>query len=254
MNKLIILLISFNFISCALVDSYHRKFDGRESNNQMPPNKRRKQTNAYDHLRAKDKRPIENPITYSNIRSTNSHQSYAPPVKRQYEAVEDYRYKAKDFVDDNSEGSLWTGKHSEGFIFTNHNVRNVGDIIVLQVQKPLQDKIDKEIETVFKRRKKKGKKPASTNKTAAKKDPEEKKPTPAVAAKPGEEDPAQKVSAKIVEKINKDYILVSAVKEVMYRNIKRYVRIDSVVPKKDISHEDTINSSQLLETTVTVMR
>jgi len=252
--KIFSLIITFSFLSCSsLVKDYHQKFDKGKSPHARKNSHNPIHKNLTNSQRIrKDQRPIKDPITYSNIQSTRSHSSYRPSVKREYREVENNRYKAEDFIDNESEGSLWTGKHSEGFIFTNHNVKNVGDIVIVQVEDDLNAKIDEEVERAFKRKRKlkKGKKPASI----VKKDKE--KPVKKEVKETDKNDPQleDRMSTLIVQKINKDYILVRGIKEVMYKNIKRFVTVESIVPKRDIDHNDQIKSSQLLETSILVKR
>ncbi len=213
MKTLLILLFifsHFSFVSCSsYVKSIHRQID----NESRVRKKRRPAPRGYNRG---DRRPIQNPVTLGGIPTANTHRNMYPGVKRQYHTQGTRRYKASDLVDNQSDGSLWTGTNSESFLFVKNNLKRKGDIIIVEVMKKLKEQIQSELKRSFPERKKRTKK---------KKAKDDENPELAAAEKK-EEEPADKVydkiSASVIEQVNQDYILIRGRKEIMYKKYKRY--------------------------------
>jgi len=58
----------------------------------------------------------------------------------------------------------------------------------------------------------------------------------------------------VIEEINKDHVLLKGRKYLLYKNQKRLIEIQALATRRDISPDDSIESDQLLETNVTILR
>mgnify|MGYP000613221679 CR=1 FL=1 len=58
----------------------------------------------------------------------------------------------------------------------------------------------------------------------------------------------------VVERINQDYLVLKGRKEVLFKDNKHYVEIQTVVSQKDINKQDTVVSRKLLEPKINVLR
>lgn len=245
-------LLSFLFLfSCAnYVDSFHRQIDRQErgktvskspksSNSEMQRYKSRWDTN-------KDKRPIENPLTYSLGRPSGR---VEPTVKRNYQPQ---RHKASDFRDSDDSGSLWANQGSSASLFTYTNDKRVGDIVILNVLEDLRNQISTELKSHFPDKKKSTK--SGDNKTPQ---AQANAPIPSPSnASDSEMDMKvyDKVSGTIIEELNKDYLVVRGRKEIIFKKEKRSIEIQALVSRKDIMENDYVNSDRLLESKVFVLR
>ena len=63
-----------------------------------------------------------------------------------------------------------------------------------------------------------------------------------------------KISTQVIESVNKDYLLVRGRKEVLFKDAKRYVEIQALVSRKDITDNDTVKSDRILEPKIRVLR
>lgn len=239
--KTILLVLIFTLTSCAsYVQSLHRQIDNEE---RMNRNKNKQQSRP-----ATDARPIQNPMSLNSAPSANSTSNYNANNNRQYQSRGARRYKASDLVDNQSDGSLWSGENSESFLFVTNNLKNKGDIVIINVMENLKNKIQEELKRNFP-------------------DPKKKSPTTATATQPVAETPAaqapessvpgkvhDKISSTVVEQVNQDYLLIRGRKEVMFKKFKRYFEIQALVSQKDISSQDTVSSDKLLETKINVLR
>ena len=239
--KLLLLLPILIFSSCAsYVNSVHRQIDNEERS-------RRGQFTRYKG--PNDRRPIQNPVTLGGNPSANSQQNMLPGVQRNYQSPGKRRYRADDLVDNQSDGSLWSGKNSESFLFVNNNLKKNGDIVIVEVMKQLKDVIQAELKRNFPD-------PPKSAKAGTKKGEEKPAETPAPAAV-GAESPDKvydKISTSVVEQMNQDYLLIRGRKEIMYKKYKRYFEVQAVVSQKDISSRDTVSSPKLLEPKINVLR
>jgi flagellar basal body L-ring protein FlgH len=233
------------------VDSFHRQIDRQERAQKGEPS-RPTSNGVSDYQRYKtkwdtnqDRRPIQNPLTYSLGRPSGR---VEPTVKRNYQPQ---RYKASDFRDHDDSGSLWANQGASASLFTTTNDKRVGDIVVLNVLEDLRNQISNELKSHFPEKKK-----AKDDKTP----PPTNTPAPLAGAAPaagdGEMDMKvyDKISGTIVEELNKDYLLVRGRKEVIHRKEKRSIEVQALVSRKDIMENDYVNSDRLLESKVFVLR
>ncbi len=246
-------LLSIFATGCAsYMDSLYSQMDKESGAKRVPPN-----YNKFDVYR---KRPANPNGPSSNLISTSSQKSLGPTVKRQYgpEGEVKRRYTADEIYDNGSDNSLWNGQGKDSFLFTQDSKKRQGDIILINVMTALKNDITAELKRVF---------PAPQG-IVAKKDPKKKE-----KGKPGEEEPKvdgekkpedaaaegegaihDKISTVIVEEINKDHILLSGRKNILFRSRKHLVEVQALISRRNISPEDNISSDDIIETNITVLR
>lgn len=225
-------------VACSsYVKNMHRSFDKAER-------AKRARAMRYQQQAPGDRRPIQNPVTLGNQRN------YAPANQRQYQRRGNRRAKAEDFKDDSNDGSLWSGKNSESFLFVTNNLKRKGDIVIIEVFKDMKNKIQEELKRNF------PDPPPRKKKTAGKTEeqPEEATPPPATVAPDDPNKVYDKISTTVVEQMNQDYLLVRGRKEVLFKKFKRYFEIQAIVNQKDITSQDTVRSIKLLEPKINVLR
>jgi len=237
--KFIIMAVLIFLTSCSsYINQVHKKIDSEDRRSRQKYRKR-----------PKNSKGIQNPVTL-NGGSANSQRNNYPQVRRNYNSKGTRRYKASDLVDNQSDGSLWSGKNSESFLFVNSNHKKPGDIAIIEVMKNLKDKIQEELKRAFPERKEK-----KSKKGKGKKDEKKEDVAEAPAAGPDEKNKVyDKISTSVIEEVNKDYVLVRGRKEVMYKNYKRHIEFQAIASQKDITANDTINSDKLLEPKINVLR
>lgn len=246
------LLLTILTSSCAsYVQSVHSQIS-REQNVQ----KSKRQKKYYDPygayrgvpMGANDARPIKNPKTLGHNPTTATARNMAPQSNRTYGKK---RTTVDDLKDNSASGSLWSGKNSETFLFVTNNIKRQGDIVIIEVLKPFKSKITAELKTAFPERRR----PTKKKKTAEAAAPT---PTPEVTPDPAQEEGDSKVydkiSAQVVEEVNKDYVLIRGRKEILYKKAKRFIEIQALVSRKDISDTDAVKSSRILEPKIMVLR
>lgn len=250
-SLILILFISIFTSSCAsYVQNVHSQISREQNAKKMARQKR--YYDPYGAYRgvpmgANDARPIKNPKSLGNHPSLATQRNMAPQTNRSYGKK---RTKVDDLKDNGNAGSLWSGKNSETFLFVTNNVKRQGDIVIIEVLKPFKGKITSELKTAYpERRRVKKKKSAKT---------EVPNPTPEAVTEPENESQDKKVydkiSATVVEEVNKDYVLVRGRKEILYKKAKRFIEVQALVSRKDISDNDAVKSNRILEPKIMVLR
>ncbi len=251
--RVLLVLSLLSLVSCAgYVDSLHRQIDREEGHAKAgPPPKDgidafRQSNNRQD--RARDKRPINNPVTFS-LNGSGPNSEMRPNVKRDYKPQ---RYTRGDFVDGDPAGSLWANQGSSAELFTNTNDKRNGDVVIINVLDNLRNQISNELKRAFPDAP--VKKTTDTAKTAA---TAAVNPAAAAAASAADDVDVKvydKVSGTVVEEINKDYLIVRGRKEVIFKKEKRSIEIEALVSRRDILENDYVNSDKILESRVFVVR
>jgi len=239
MKNILIFTILINMYSCAsYVQSVHKQIDNEH---------RRKYTRIHQTQQMRG--GIKNPVTLSGDPTANTSDNMYPKTKRQYYQQGKKRFRANDLVDNSSDGSLWSGKNSESYLFVNNSSKRRGDIVIVEVFKSLKEQIQGELKRTFPEKK-------SITKSPAKKD--ETKDAQEAPTNPNQPENTNKVydkiSTSVVEQINQDYLLIRGRKEVLYQKYKRYFEFQAVVSQKDITSNDTVSSPKLLEPKINVLR
>jgi len=191
----------------------------------------------------------------------SSNYGYLPPkTQRQYKAVEESgtrRYTTEDLYDNTKTNGLWANMDADNHLFTQNSTKQNGDIIVVNVFEDLKSKISMELKRAY---------PDIVrphNATSPSKTPASVTESPAPtetgsAVKDGEKDDQDKVFDKIssivVDQINKDHLLIRGRKNVIYKGNKRTVEVEALVSRRSISVDDSVNSSDILESYVEVLR
>jgi flagellar L-ring protein precursor FlgH len=248
----IILLISLLFLSsCSgYVNNIHKQIDREEKVSRGDRSDGMKQHYApYKNrfARENDKRPIQEPRTFSMSDGGPSGQ-LRPPVKRDYRPQ---RYKADDFKDGDSNGSLWANQGSSSSLFTYQNDKRTGDMVIINVLENLRNQISSELKRVFPDKPKKS--------TANPKDPKAAQAAAAATANaPKDEEMDMKVydkiSGTVMEEISKDYILLRGRKDVIFKKEKKSIEVQGLVSRKDIMENDYVNSDKLLDSRVFILK
>lgn len=185
--------------------------------------------------------------------STNNQKVVEPQVRRQYkdEKTALRRYTASDLTDNGSDGSLWAGSDPNAFLFSQNKTKTSGDIVQINVGSKLKDEITMELKRAF---------PDNPYEAKAEKEKEgkgnDKKPA-SVAETPSTPtggDVKDKISSVVVEEINREHLLIKGRKNVLFKNRKRMIEVQALVSRKDIGDDDSLNSDQILETSVSVVR
>lgn len=250
--KTLLLLISFLFVSCgSYVDSLHREIDGS--------NRKSKKKDKFSMYRNQKGKGMENDekVTLTAL-TQDPTQNYEPKVRRNYRPLAK-RTSAKDFVDNDNAGSLWSTEMADGYLFARDAHKKIGDIIVMKVQGKLKNEITAELKRAFPAPKKKKKADAEA-KDGKKKDAKADEAQVAQKESADEQENAEEskiydqVSSVIAEEVNKDYVLIRGQKEVIFRNNKHLVEVQALVPRKDLQEDDTILSASVLESNITVLR
>jgi len=252
--KTLTLFLLFFLVSCAgFVDNIHRQMDREDKivkgTREYQPKDRYAAYRAQNRFHPEnDKRPIKNPLTYS-LGSDPSGQM-KPPVKRDYRPQ---RYKADDFVDDVSSGSLWANQGSSSSLFTYQNDKHTGDMVIINVLENLRNQISAELKRTF------PDKPRRSGKEVSSKEGADEKKEAANSASPNKEDNEMdmkvydKISGTVMEEISKDYIVLRGRKEVIFKKEKRSIEVQALVSRKDIMENDYVNSDKLLEQRVFIL-
>lgn len=252
--KLALLLgLPFLLTGCAsYVNGLHKKIDREERQERQSRDGFRDPYSAYREQGFKrnhpDARPVKDPHSLSMLNPT---QDVAPPVKRDYRSQG--RANAQDFVDDGHSGSLWVNSHGST-MFTTEVTKKVGDLVIVNVLDNLRNQISSELKRAFPE-------PVAKKKDAKDKEKEKKDPAAAAAAPPAGEKHDEletkvydKISGVVAEEINKDYFLLRGKKEVVFRKEKRFIEVQALVARKDITDNDSISSDKLVESRVIILR
>ena len=174
-----------------------------------------------------------------------------PQVRRNYRPKQNLRkrYKADDLLDNsNNSSSLWAGKGKDRHLFTVLKEKRNGDIILINVQKILKNDITLELKRAFPNIPK-------TSGTEESKDAEAaKEETPNAETETAGNKIYDRVSSVIVEEINEDHLLLRGQKSVLFKQRKRLVEVQALVSRRDITDEDTVNSDNILESSVHILR
>jgi flagellar L-ring protein precursor FlgH len=260
MKRFFPLLILLVFSSCAnFVNKIHRQIDQEERKQKAVRSMGQQGQNPYGYSpfgRKKfDKRPIRNPVTYSNV--PTAQRDNPPNVKRKYRPNRK-RYTADDLQDNGSTGSLWAGQDKDNFLFSDNKTKSLGDIIIVEVLEDLKNDIGNELKRAFPKpvaKKKKKKEGEKEGEEAAQGDAAA--DAAGATGKKDDEDETKiydKISSQVTEIISKDYIMIRGQKEVLFRKQKRIIDLQALISKKDILNNDTVESDKILESRIFVIR
>ena len=151
--------------------------------------------------------------------------------------TENYRYTASDFEDNAPSASLWTGNGHDSFFEAGGVRKEKGDIITILVMNGLKIKIQGELAQYF-----------------SKKGGDEDSPTEAKDSNDQKDKVFDKISSIVSKEVRSNHIMIRGRKELIYEGVKRLIEVNALINRKDVSVEDTINSSKILQTNIRILR
>lgn len=250
------LIFLLTLTSCAsYVNQFHRELDRAE----------RRDDNSLDieedPTASVRNRPRKSSVVYNNpeMRTTKNTNHLAPTVKREYKSEKEAqrRVTASDLTDNGSDGSLWASNDQSAFLFASNKNKSSGDIVQINVQPRLRNEITLELKKNFPDNPF-DKKPDAEGKTATAATPGANPETAKTAAQANDQTANEggndKISSVVIEEINRDHLLVRGRKYVLFKNKKRMVEVQALVSRKTISDDDMINSDEVIESSVQVVR
>ncbi|MAW06952.1 MAG: hypothetical protein CME61_01575 [Halobacteriovoraceae bacterium] len=146
------------------------------------------------------------------------------------------RYTASDFEDNSPSSSLWTGQGQDSFFDTRGVRKEKGDIVTVLVMSDLKNRIKDELSRYF------GTKTSNND---------------SVTSSPKEDDASKvydKISSIVRKEIRSNHILLQGRKELIYEGGKHLIEVSSLINRKDVSPEDTVDSTKILQITIRVLR
>lgn len=239
----ICLLFFFLFItSCSsYINNAYRKLD--ESYGQTDTSPEYDKFSMFRHPKRIRREP-------SNFTS-NDVNKMPPTIKRDY--VQKQRYNTDDLRDNVNEGSLWFGGGQQNYLFSKNKNRKPGDIVIINVQGKLKKEISLELVRAFPVIKK----PISKNKNQKdSKGPQNETANnaPKEDEKVNESKVYDHISGIITENLEKEHVLIKGRKDVLFKNRKRLIEVKGLIARRDINDQDEIDSSKLIESSITVLR
>lgn len=254
MKTILTIGILLFFTSCAnYVNSIHRQIDREERGRSGKPAPVAKQMTDDEYVqqyknkfnKVYDKKPVQNPRTYSL--SDGGPSGQVRPARKE-------RYKADDFLDNDDSGSLWANQGSSASLFTYQNDKRSGDMIIINVLENLRNQISSELKRAFPDKPTKKTNAEANAQTAS--SPAAPQTASALAAADQEIDMKvyDKISGVVTEEISKDYILLKGRKEVIFKKEKKSIEVQALVSRKDIMENDYVNSDKLLDSRVIILR
>ncbi len=254
-KTLLHLLLLLFFASCGnFVDRLHRQIDA-ESSAGGGSQERDDQFSMYRSQSNGAPQPIGQKQPVHNMVSTNNNSTMSPPVQREYlpETEVKRRFTATDLEDNSGNGSLWATPNNSSSLFANDERKATGDILLINVQSRLKDEISMTLKKFFPpnevAKKENEKTPASVANTGG---PQAKEPVAADDA--NDEKYHDKISSVIVEEINREHVLIRGRKSVMFHNRKRLVEIQAMASRRDIKMDNSVDSDNILESSIQVLR
>lgn len=253
MRKLLLLLLPLLLLtSCAgYVNSVYNQLDREEAQISKRPGGK---DDKFSFYRNKGKINSNQEVARLN---TTERKVVDPSIKRQYvpstEAKK--RYKAEDLQDNSETGSLWTGEGRDNSLFASKHEKQTGDIVVINVMANLKNEITAELKKAYPSEGPAPKPVAPAvpgDKTVAA--PADKPATPAQEQPADQGSVYDKISSVIIEEINRDHILLRGRKTLMYNNRKVTVEVQALAPRKNLTEDDSIDSDNILESNIRVVR
>ncbi|RLA65103.1 MAG: hypothetical protein DRQ88_02395 [Epsilonproteobacteria bacterium] len=143
---------------------------------------------------------------------------------------------------DTSGPSLWTGKGTNSYLFTNQTEKQLGDIIRVNVLSKLKKEITNELK--LSANYDKWERNSADSKDTKKPD----------KSKDNKVSPHDHISTVVEEEINQTHLLIKGRKTVLYKKQKKLIEFRALVARKDITENDSLESDKILESTVKVLR
>jgi flagellar L-ring protein FlgH len=142
--------------------------------------------------------------------------------------------------------SLWTGKGTDSYLFTNSTEKKVGDLITIDVYKSLRNEIATELKIDAET--------ASYEGPEGEKGKAEEEKAATETETTSDDKPSDQISTVVEEDVNQTHLLLKGKKTVVFRGKKKLLEIKALVAKKDIKSDDRVESKNIMETTIKVLR
>ncbi len=238
------------FGSCSqLVGKLHNQIDHQSGTPVQPGthNFKNFQQNSDNPYRKNDLRPIQGAQTLKG--NLNEQNGQLPLIKRKYRTLSG-RFRSDDFLDQGADSaSLWSGEGKDNYFLNTELKLKSGDLVIVKVLEELKNQISDELKRSFPREV-----PVPRERTPGAKNAG---PNPAGSQAANSEEQTKiydKISSKVLDQINDEYVVLKGIKEVLFRARKRFIEIQALVPKKDIQEDKVVLSDKLLETKVKVLK
>lgn len=269
-NSYIYFLSILLFTSCSsMVDGFYDDLDKDNQKTISNNDKFDLYRKPYDQTNESSFNQTSNPLQnndnnsrYSGT-STQTTQNLPPNVQRQYVPAQQSRkrYRAEDLLDNDTSGSIWAVAGKENFLFSTDTSKQRGDIVLINVFDKLKNEISLELKRAFpdppKKDKEEEEEKPKENKEGEKKKVSSTPPSPQIPSQvpqAPQQEVIDKISAVVIEEINKNHLLVKGRKQVLFKNQKRTVEVHALVNRRDINDNDEISSKNILESTINVLR
>lgn len=245
-------------ISCSnYIDKMHHQIDVENDRDSKFSSKN---FDKFDIYRKKGSRDILNQDSINSSLNENENnvssriiKKNLPSIKRQYGQYKKQRYQADDLIDNSAEGSLWSGSGQENFLFAKNSYKNPGDIILVKVLDKLKKEISLELARAFPGEKRKDEK--SEVKDEAKDKANENANTTGTKEEGNSEIKVyDNISSVVIEELNKDHLIIRGRKDILFKSRKRIIELQALISRRDIGDDDSILSSNILETNILVLR
>ncbi len=244
--KLLVKVLLFIVISScsSFVNKMHGQITRGEQAQAGRPVNARSANDPYNFYRKGSRTRNTRPVTYRN-------DNYPQKVKREYKK----RYSAEDLEDSRNTSSLWSGSGKNNVLFSSDESKKIGDLLIVQVKSKLKTDISNELKRAF---------PVYT----PKKKKEEKKPDEAAKQtfnnpnvsqdeggdKEGDKKTYDIFSSKITDVVNQQYLIIKGRKEIIFRKRKHFIEIQGMISRKDVYDFDKVDSSELLDARIFILR
>ena len=151
------------------------------------------------------------------------------------------RYIADDFQDNDANQSLWVGNGNDAFFSNGGKRKEKGDIITIFVNAKLKNQIQAELDQIYQK--------IESDETS--------ETTTAPAEKTDATDTEtvhDKITSVVTKEVRENHLFILGRKELIYKGNKHLVEISALINRKDISLDDTIKSTKILQTNIKVLR
>ena len=151
------------------------------------------------------------------------------------------RYIADDFQDNDANQSLWVGNGNDAFFSNGGKRKEKGDIITIFVNAKLKNQIQAELDQIYQK--------IESDETS--------ETTNAPAEKTDSTDTEtvhDKITSVVTKEVRENHLFILGRKELIYKGNKHLVEVNALINRKDISLDDTIKSTKILQTNIKVLR
>ena len=158
----------------------------------------------------------------------------------------DKRYSADDFKDRDTSNSLWVGNGKENFFSSGGVRKEKGDLVTINVFTKLKNLIAGEISRMYPstNKDKKSQTPESSNKNSKNEE---------VSQNSGETI-QDKISVIVTKEVRDNHLILTGRKQLIFNDNRHLIEIQALVHRKDISTDDSLDSSRIIQSSIKVLR